>query len=372
MTSATSAAATGAMPMVPPRITFGIIVLNGEPFTRYCLRALYPWAAQIIVVEGACPAAAGVACPDGHSADDTLPVLRRFKQEEDPAGKLTIVTAEDEGHPNGFWPGEKHEMSQAYAKRASGDYLWQVDIDEFYLETDFPRIFAYLDEGYTQVNFPTLSFWGGIDYIENGKYFIVHRADEFRRLFRWGMGYEYKTHRPPTVVDHEGRDVARMRMLSAATLRRHGIYMYHYSMLLPKQVTEKSEYYSKVNWAQFEKMNEWAEKAYFRLMLPYHVQNTQHCTLAWLERWQRGHPGEIKNMMTALAQGLHPGIKTRQTADIDRLLCRKNYQLGKTFLRIYLLWLRYWSPLRHSIWRGLSKVVPEPIKAMIRCARGIS
>jgi hypothetical protein len=29
-----------------PKITFGIIVLNGEPFTRYCLRALYRFAQQ--------------------------------------------------------------------------------------------------------------------------------------------------------------------------------------------------------------------------------------------------------------------------------------------------------------------------------------
>ena len=34
------------------KITFGIIVLNGEPFTKYCLRQLYPFAYEIIVVEG--------------------------------------------------------------------------------------------------------------------------------------------------------------------------------------------------------------------------------------------------------------------------------------------------------------------------------
>ena len=37
-----------------PSITFGMIVLNGEPFVRYNLRALYPFAHQIIVVEGVC------------------------------------------------------------------------------------------------------------------------------------------------------------------------------------------------------------------------------------------------------------------------------------------------------------------------------
>jgi hypothetical protein len=36
-----------------PRITFGMIVLNGEPFMRYNLQAIYPFAHQIIVVEGA-------------------------------------------------------------------------------------------------------------------------------------------------------------------------------------------------------------------------------------------------------------------------------------------------------------------------------
>ena len=44
-----------------------------------------------------------------------------------------MVTAEECGHENGFWPGEKDEQSRAYAARATGDYLWQVDVDEFYL-----------------------------------------------------------------------------------------------------------------------------------------------------------------------------------------------------------------------------------------------
>ncbi len=62
-----------------PRIAFDIIVLNGEPFTRYCLRALYPFAHEILVVEGAAPAAAEAATPDGHSTDGTLETLYRFR-----------------------------------------------------------------------------------------------------------------------------------------------------------------------------------------------------------------------------------------------------------------------------------------------------
>src|SRR5262249_32964648 len=81
-----------------PKIPFGIIVLNGEPFTRRVLRSLSPFAHQIVVVEGAAPAAVNIATADGHSRDGTLDALRRFKAEEDPEGKVELVTAEDEGH----------------------------------------------------------------------------------------------------------------------------------------------------------------------------------------------------------------------------------------------------------------------------------
>jgi len=147
-----------------PQISFGIIVLNGCPFIRYNLRALYPFAHQIIVVEGAAPAAACISDSNGHSSDGTLDIIRNFKAEEDPENKLNIVTAEDEGYPNGFWPGEKNQQSQAYAKRATGNYLWQVDADEFYQPEDMKAIIKMLNISpeITAVSFPQLTFWGGV------------------------------------------------------------------------------------------------------------------------------------------------------------------------------------------------------------------
>ena len=118
-----------------PKISFGMIVLNGLPFIKYNLKGLYPYAHQIIVVEGACRSASSIADKNGHSNDGTLEELKIFKSEFDKEDKITIVTAEDDGKPNGFW-NEKDEMSQAYAKRATGDYLWQVDVDEFYKSED--------------------------------------------------------------------------------------------------------------------------------------------------------------------------------------------------------------------------------------------
>ena len=154
-----------------PRITFGIIVLNGEPFTSYNLRSIYPFAHEIIVVEGAVPAAATIADAEGHSRDGTLDTLRQFKAEEDPEGKLTIVTAEDDGHADGFWPGEKDEQSRAYARRATGDYLWQVDIDEFYIgETWIASSPCSGGPDDRRDELRQITFWGGLDYIVDGWY----------------------------------------------------------------------------------------------------------------------------------------------------------------------------------------------------------
>ncbi|HEY7160510.1 MAG TPA: glycosyltransferase family A protein, partial [Acidobacteriota bacterium] len=90
-----------------PRISFGIIVLNGEPFTKYCLRSIYPFAFEIFVVEGASLQAAEISTADGHSLDNTLETLRSFQIQEDPEKKLQIITKD------GFWS-EKDEQSQAY------------------------------------------------------------------------------------------------------------------------------------------------------------------------------------------------------------------------------------------------------------------
>src|SRR3546814_2387385 len=87
--------------------------------------------------------------------------------EEDPEDKVVIVTAEDEGHPDGFWPGEKDEQSRAYAKRATGNYLWQIDVDEFYRSEDIEAVIAMLRSipEVATISFRQITFWGGFDYI---------------------------------------------------------------------------------------------------------------------------------------------------------------------------------------------------------------
>jgi hypothetical protein len=344
-----------------PKVTFGIIVHNGEPFTRYCLRALYPFAHEIIVVEGACKAATGVATPDGHSTDGTLETLYQFKAEEDPEGKVQIIIRE------GFWS-EKDEMSQAYSRRATGDYLWQVDIDEFYRPEDMLMVLKMVraDARITAISFEQITFWGGFDYIVDGWY-LRRGAKIFHRLFKWGEGYRYVTHRPPTVFDSRGRDLRSLHWVTGKELARKGILLYHYALLFPKQVSDKCEYYGNAKWARRDRAQQWASEVFMNLENPYRVHNVYDYP-SWLERFSGMHPPQIN----ALREDLNAGrisVALRATDDLDRLLTSPSYRIGRAAIKILGPWAdlckRTWlfgiSVLR-LLWSGLTGTIVARLK----------
>ena len=313
-----------------PRITFGIILLNGQPFIRYNLRALYPFAHQIIVVEGAAPAADQISTPEGHSIDDSLEELVRFQAEEDPQNKIEIVTRD------GFWP-EKDEMSQAYADRATGDYLWQVDIDEFYQPRDMQRILSMLqaDPTITAVYFKQICFWGGFDYVVDGWYLRQVQNEGpgiIPRVFRWRPGYRYAYHRPVTVLDENKQDIRKINPLNGQELAEQGLYMYHYSLLFPKQVTEKSAYYGQAAWAELAQSEQWAEEVFGELKRPFHVHNVYKYP-SWLENFTGQHPPQIQAMRQDILDG-QIKCALRPTADIESLLDQPGYKLGRLGLKI--------------------------------------
>ena len=315
---------------MPSKISFGIIVLNGEPFTRYCIKALYPHAFEIIIAEGACEGARGIARDDGHSQDGTLEILREIKRLEDPENKITIVTAEDEGHPNGLWQGEKLEQSRAYAKRATGNYLWQVDIDEFYRDEDIKLLKRVLesDPEITSVSFKQQQFWGGFDYLVDS-WLLRRGAEEFHRLFKWGSGFNYTSHRPPTVIDENGVDTRKIRWLRAKQTTNMGIYLYHYSFVFPKQVAEKASYYKNAEWSQRKKADWWANEVFMKLEDPFSVFSV-YWDISWLKRFKGKHPAQILFLINDIDKGILT-VQIRQTSDIEKLLRQPVYKFRRTF-----------------------------------------
>jgi len=316
------------------KITFGMIVLNGQPFIKYNLRGLYPFAHQIIVVEGASPAASSFSTESGHSTDGTLEALYEFKKEEDPEDKVTIVTAEDEGYSDGFWPGEKDEQSRTYAKRATGNYLWQVDADEFYHSDDIAKMILILESRpeITAVTFPMITFWGSPYVITDGWY-LRRGASSYHRLFRWGEGYEYHTHRPPTVLDSQKKDTRSAVWVKSSELKKKGIFLYHYSLLFPRHVYEKCEYYENAEWAQRLGSLKWYENDFVQLQDPFHVHNVFRY-LAWLEKSKYPIPAQIKAMWKNIRANPEPSEPIRKMDDVELLLKQPMYNLRILFYKI--------------------------------------
>jgi len=318
--------------MTRPRITFGIIVLNGEPFTRYCLRALYPFAHEIIVVEGGHEDARSVMTEDGHSIDGTLEALWGFKRNEDPEDKVTIVT-QDRPWPKLDELGRcRTAQSRAYAERATGDYLWQVDIDEFYRPEDMRLVLGMLsaDPAITAVSFNMYPFWGGYRYVSDGWYWR-RGSVTFHRLFKWGPGYRYVTHQPPTVADERGRDLRSLKWVSGDEMAHHGIRMYHYDHVFPHQVRNKAAFYRRQAPRVCTDIEAWAEAGYFTLRRPYHVER-HYWFPAWIERYDGPHPPEAVRMMDDIRSG-KLDVELRRTDDIERLLGSRRYWAGRTALK---------------------------------------
>lgn len=341
-----------------PKITFGIIVLNGEPFTRYNLRALYPFAHEIIVAEGGNPNSADSATADGHSVDGTLEALREFKAREDPDNKVQIVTKD------GFWT-EKDEQSQAYAERATGDYLWQIDIDEFYRPEDMQAIVALLRDRpeITQVNVEWLTFWGGFDYLVDGLHLKQHHRsmEGIPRIFKWGDGYSYLTHRPPTVADSSGRDLRNIQLISGQELARRNIYCYHYAMCLPIQVDRKMTYYSNLDWSDHSAVEEWALTTFRSIQKPFRVYHLER-NLSWLRRFDGTHPPQINKLILDISLG-ETNVILRPVGDIETLLTNRRYRFGVAMigrLSIFLILLQQFLP-RLSRWaQNLAEFIFSP------------
>ncbi len=328
------------MPILP-RITFGMIVLNGEPFLRYNLRSIYPFAHQIIIVEGAVKSALKNATADGHSCDETLNNINHFKNTEDKEDKVQIITRDS------FWT-EKDEMSVAYAEMATGDYLWQIDIDEFYHSRDIQKVMNIIsrDKSISGLSFHWKNFWGGFNYLANGWDYsdYLSRMNGIRRVFRWGKNFRYLSHRPPTVIDGNNRDLCELNWLGPSATSKLGIYCYHYGMVFPKQAKEKTQYYLNM-WESHKDMNIWYRNTYCHLKNPFSILHGTKPP-SWLTRFKDEHPHAVKQLMNDIMAGK---VKAdfRGTDDIENLLSSWRYQIF-TFL------LRFRNSYR-NIFRALRK-----------------
>jgi len=305
------------------KISFGIIVLNGEPFTKYALRQIYPYAHEIIIVEGGSRKAIDVA-PNGKSIDGTIESIAEFIEKEDASKKIKFISAK------GFWK-DKDEQSSIFFREATGDYVWEIDIDEFYKNKDIEHIINLLEKNpdIDAISFEEILFWGGFNYKCDG-IFLRDVFTEVFRIFKWRPGYKYVGHRPPTVLDENGINLKDKMWITGKRLAKQKIYMYHYCLVFPKQVKEKSNYYSRPQEASYKKMNSWAQDSYFSLKKPFNVHNIYKYP-SWLTRYSGNHPEQIQQMNNDIISG-NLKIETRSEEDVRAITNSFYYKLIRFIL----------------------------------------
>lgn len=272
-----------------PKLSFGMIVLNGEPFIKYNLENLYPYAHEILVVEGAVGKFGHAATVDGHSIDDTVEIIKSFP---DPEKKIKLIQRD------GFWP-EKDEMSNAYMEVCTGDYIWQVDADEFYKGEDIEKMSRYLEDNpdVTRVVIRTINFWRGFRAVIQGAT-SIYGTDGFVRIFKFKPGYRYRTHRPPTVIDRDG-SIPEGRTANAGEVSEGlGIYIYHYSYTFPDVVRFKSSYYSKMNFLESgQDAGAWYTYRWLGFSNPLRIHLTKYPP-SWIIPFDKEHPDVIKRLIS--------------------------------------------------------------------------
>ena len=237
-----------------PTFSFVTIVLNGMPFLEFALQAVYDFAHEIIIVEGAVENCRFAAKPDGSSTDGTVECIRNFP---DPQKKIRLI--------QGAWP-EKCEMQNAALEHVTGDYVWLMDADEIYRRADLDkvRMLVQQDASITQINVIPDNFWKGFDHTFISPKFFEPAA-HYRRIFKFVPGARFTSHRPPTMVHPESkRSTEQMNCIRGDVTRALGIVPFHYSYVVESQVAQKVELYNRYGWGQQWKLdlNEWLRECW--------------------------------------------------------------------------------------------------------------
>ncbi len=289
-----------------PKVSYAMIVFNGDYVLKQNLENIYPFAENIVIVEG--PVLYYRNLGFSSSTDNTIDIIKNFP---DPDKKITLI--------QGQWK-EKDDMCQAYMPHLKGDYLWHIDSDELYKPEDTKKIFDYLDNNKDcySMGFKLYSFYGGFDRYITG----VEQAFEVHRLAKIIPGQsKLKTHRPPTLIwPPTGKTCQEMGHVSFNTTASWGVYIYHYSHVFPKQVKAKMSYYS--SWTSIIQ-NYWE-----RLYVPWMRAKSDDEKLLvemptkGVQEWAQRDPA-----YTAKFNGTHPESIELAKADLIKRICDEMNEL---------------------------------------------
>lgn len=268
------------------------------PFIEAVLDSIYDKAHEVIIVEGAVKKCLFAANSDGSSNDGTVEFIKGYP---DSGNKIKLI--------QGIWP-EKCEMQNKAVEVASGDYIWLVDSDEVYKKEDIAAITKMLDDDptITQVNFSVFHFWKGFDHILSSE--ILKKTPGYFRLFKLDRPCYFTTHRPPTFYLKRYRKCSnKIHLVDHFTLAKKGIYLYHYSYVLEKQVEQKIMLYKGYGWDKVWglDLDDWYNNCFLK-WTPENKDAIEKNHAIWTgdrnsvtERFLGSHPSSMSSIMTKIS-----------------------------------------------------------------------
>ena len=206
------------------KIAFCCIVFNGDFVLKQLLESIYPYANQIIIVDGVVDYWAKLGFTG--SVDETISIIENFPN---PDGKIVLLKNQVAK--------EKTELCRKFMPfiAEDTDYIWCIDSDEIFKGVDIEKVIELLKEiNPTSVSFQSNTFFGGFDHIMGG----FERDHNFKRILKYEKGCTYVDHRPPTLSVPNDRPFSGKQLFE-----RTGVEMYHYSYVSPYQVYDKMQYY---------------------------------------------------------------------------------------------------------------------------------
>lgn len=212
------------------KISFAMIVVNGEKFLPTQLRSIYPHAHEIVICEGGDQFWNSI---NGfhRSTDRTVEIIRSFP---DPDKKIRLIQDNWEN---------KNQMAHAYSRYLTGDYAWHVDVDELVDPEDIlPAVKGLQSTGAQCASIPQYVFWGDKDTVlqaHGPKGWQTFWA-KVPRIYRWKSGMTL--HHLPMGYWVNGAVTTPQPMSQQYFLERK-IFCYHFSWVFPDEVGMKMRYY---------------------------------------------------------------------------------------------------------------------------------
>lgn len=233
------------------KITFGMIAFQAvdtlpEGMLKANLDRLlnFKYTHEVIVVEGATrpiksywDGDASVYTNNGKSTDGTRELLSQMAAKHP---KLKVILADD------FWDG-KTQMCNRYASIAEGDYIWQVDADEFYLIKDMLFVCDLLMKtAPDEVHFRANHFFGDMfNIISKDTEHLWGNDIPWVRIFRRQRGGLFERHEPPIYGASKEKTVINANCTDGSDVR-----MFHYSCVTRKQAEFKSNFFKRPEYVE--------------------------------------------------------------------------------------------------------------------------